>query len=328
VQISLTTAIGDVKYDSDLTTSSTIIDEIEGVGFDATILENKEISPPPSKEANTLNPLLASNNDSKSSGNAPKQLLLKIENVISENNQEYPDDLIEQNRNHIYYCCAKNVMGQSESNNISHLLVNEKRSEIISFLSSQIGVVTVDLDDKDETEMMIKLVIREKEIGPRKIVKLLEELGLQVSVSALGGGLARAARLLRQQENETYKHWRAFIISSIFTLPILFIAMKWIPNDLTKYLEQEILPGLSMHGLYLFILATPVEFWIAYRFHEKAFLTLSSCGKVGIGMDFLVSSGTGAAYFYSVLGLIRGLVSGKGCARDADTEYFETAAVL
>lgn len=81
-------------------------------------------------------------------------------------------------------------------------------------------------------------------------------------------------------------------------------------------------PGLNAYGLLLFLLSTPIEFVVGIRFHIKAFEAIQT---LSLGMDFLVSTGTGAAYMYSLISLISGITTGHP---NTDVEYFETAAVL
>jgi Cu+-exporting ATPase len=85
----------------------------------------------------------------------------------------------------------------------------------------------------------------------------------------------------------------------------------------------ELLPGLAVNGLLLFLLSFPVQFYVGHQFHAKAWKTL----KTGaLGMDFLISTGTLAAYIYSTFGLILGIL--EGVPNTKDVEYFETSAVL
>ena len=84
----------------------------------------------------------------------------------------------------------------------------------------------------------------------------------------------------------------------------------------------EGIPGLNAYGLVLFLLCTPIEFIVGMRFHVKA---LEAVQTRTLGMDFLVSTGTGAAYAYSLISLVTGIITGYP---RPEVEYFETAAVL
>ncbi|HEY1405341.1 MAG TPA: heavy metal translocating P-type ATPase, partial [Spirochaetota bacterium] len=66
-----------------------------------------------------------------------------------------------------------------------------------------------------------------------------------------------------------------------------------------------------------FALATPVQFVIGYRFYRKAYLTMKSLAP---GMDFLVATGTSAAYFYSLYNVF--------ISKNHHALYFEASAIL
>jgi cation transport ATPase len=66
-----------------------------------------------------------------------------------------------------------------------------------------------------------------------------------------------------------------------------------------------------------------VQFYVGHQFHSKAWKTLKTRS---LGMDFLVSTGTLAAYLYSTFGLVTGILC--GVPNMHDVEYFETSAVL
>ncbi len=72
-----------------------------------------------------------------------------------------------------------------------------------------------------------------------------------------------------------------------------------------------------LHNPYLqLVLATPVQFFIGYRFYKNAYAALRTGGS---NMDVLVALGTSAAYFYSIYNM------SIGKTHDL---YFETSATL
>ncbi len=95
------------------------------------------------------------------------------------------------------------------------------------------------------------------------------------------------------------------IIGIILSLPLI-APMLAIPFG-----SHWMLPGWAQ-----FILATPVQFWLGFRFYRGGWKAL----KNGVGnMDLLVALGTSAAYFLSLYVLI---------ARQHAHLYFESAAVV
>lgn len=84
-----------------------------------------------------------------------------------------------------------------------------------------------------------------------------------------------------------------FLISALFTLPL---GLQMIPMMLGSHLE---LPGWLQ-----LLLATPVQFWIGWRFYTGAYKSLRSGSS---NMDVLVALGTSMAYGYSLVILLFGL---------------------
>jgi Cu+-exporting ATPase len=86
--------------------------------------------------------------------------------------------------------------------------------------------------------------------------------------------------------------------------------------------EEIVLLGLfPLRMFLLFLLATPIQFWAGWKFHKGAYKAI----RAGYGnMDVLVSLGTNAAYFYSILALLFPVLTGIHLQGD----YFETAAFL
>jgi Cu+-exporting ATPase len=107
-------------------------------------------------------------------------------------------------------------------------------------------------------------------------------------------------------------------------VPIVVLAMV-LPMTPTgsDWSNVEIIPGLTYCGVVLLVLTTPVEFFVGYRFHKKALMSLRTRT---LGMDFMISTGSLAAYLCSVIGMARGVATGT--TSSMDTSYFDTSAVL
>jgi cation transport ATPase len=69
-----------------------------------------------------------------------------------------------------------------------------------------------------------------------------------------------------------------------------------IPAGSTAITDTKIL-GFPCNQLVKWVLTTPVQFWIGWRFHRGAWKALR---RGGANMDVLVSMGTNASYIYSV----------------------------
>jgi P-type Cu+ transporter len=177
---------------------------------------------------------------------------------------------------------------------------------------------------KDSDSTHFKVTIDEDQVGPRALVNMLmKSFNMQTTVASLGGFMM-AGRMLKIHQREQLKHKCRLLIATAFTVPLLIITMVLpeYPNS-NAWLDTSLMRGLNLYGVLLLVLSSPVQWLVGWSFHAKG---ISSMISGSLGMDFLISSGTTAAYMFSVFGLIQGMVT--GIARDEDVEYFQTAAVL
>jgi len=133
------------------------------------------------------------------------------------------------------------------------------------------------------------------------LIKTVEKAGFKAEIET-EKDLDREKEL-REKEIKSLK--TSFIISAILSLPLfsaMFFHMAGKENILTN-------------GYFQWILATPVQFIIGFRFFRGAFNSLRGGGA---NMDVLVSMGTLAAYFYSIYNLYAGVAE----------YYFEASAVI
>lgn len=134
-----------------------------------------------------------------------------------------------------------------------------------------------------------------------QIIAVIESAGYKAEVEREES--SDREKELREKEVKSLK--RSFIISSILTLP-LFIAMFFHMAGQTNILTN---------GYFQWALATPVQFFIGYRFYNGAYKSLRGGGA---NMDVLIAMGTSAAYFYSVYNVLAGI----------HEYYFEASAVI
>jgi P-type Cu+ transporter len=112
---------------------------------------------------------------------------------------------------------------------------------------------------------------------------------------------------------------RRFWVGALLTLPVLLLAM----GDSIPGLKQIVGAIEPRTSLWIqFALSTPVFFWAGRPFLERAW---SSVVHRSPNMFTLISLGTGAAYFFSVMQL---LVSGAHSEGHSMNAYFEAAAVI
>lgn len=118
-----------------------------------------------------------------------------------------------------------------------------------------------------------------------------------------------AEQLARQREIQQQFHY--LIIGLIFTVPLFLFSMGR---------DFGLIPHAIGHAWWanylMWILATPVQFYVGWQYYIGAFKALRNRSA---NMDVLIALGSSAAYFYSIpiaLGWISGHV------------YFETSAVI
>ena len=150
----------------------------------------------------------------------------------------------------------------------------------------------------------------------------VEDVGYDVlDVSGTEEELVDRERVLREQEMQNEK--RDLIIGIIFTLPLFVLSMT---RDLvhTVLMWENFLPQLFMWNGFdwlLFALATPVQLYVGRSYHRGAFKSVRALAP---NMDLLISLGTNAAYFFSVIVLVAALFGIKIPSH----VYFESAAVI
>lgn len=152
----------------------------------------------------------------------------------------------------------------------------------------------------------------------------IEETGAHIAEDASGAALAEPLdREAQARKRELAVERTNLIVGIAFTVPLFLLAMAhdllhplWMTNPtLTAFFTSPYFYWL------LLLLATPVQFYVGRAYHVGAWKAIK---RFTANMDVLISIGTNAAYFYSVLVLI-GFALGINFG---DHVYFETAAVI
>ncbi len=143
----------------------------------------------------------------------------------------------------------------------------------------------------------------EKEANENDLISAIRNRGYGAVVSE---GKIDAEKRERTQRKEIEDLKRLFLISLTFALPSFIIAM------VLMWLNIEV----PYKDYILFILATPVQFFVGWQFYVGAWAALRN--KTA-NMDSLIAIGTSAAYFFSVFNLFFNPTGGQ---------YFEISAIL
>ncbi|XP_070808277.1 copper-transporting ATPase 1 [Pituophis catenifer annectens] len=154
-------------------------------------------------------------------------------------------------------------------------------------------------------------------IGPRDIIQIIQNLGFNATLVKKDRS---ASHLDHKQEIRQWK--RSFLVSLIFCIPVMGLMIYMMVMDshmsamykssnLTQeeieahhpsmFLEQQILPGLSIMNLLSFLLCVPVQFFGGWHFYIQAYKALK---HKTANMDVLIVLATTIAFVYSFVVLL------------------------
>lgn len=158
-------------------------------------------------------------------------------------------------------------------------------------------------------------------IGIRTLVETVEDIGYDASY--VSGTEAQKA-LGDQRAKEITRYRNDFFVAVLFTFPILLIMMVFGNIEpIESELMSQVFRGVTWMALIVAILATPVQYYSARRFHVDAWKGLKNRM---MGMSFLVSMGSNASYFYGLFSIIRSCVLNESSVSSPD--MFMTASML
>ena len=151
--------------------------------------------------------------------------------------------------------------------------------------------------------------------------RLTDPQTLEEAIFAAGYGVFHAAEGEDQEEaeqaareREYVKLRRSFFVALGFSAVILIGSLPMIFPWLPRFLTDPVL---------LWILATPVQFWIGGRYYRAAWVQLKHRAA---DMNTLIAVGTSAAYFYSAAAVVFPRFFESGGIHPA--VYFDTSAVI
>ncbi|CAI2730735.1 unnamed protein product [Schistosoma spindalis] len=218
---------------------------------------------------------------------------------------------------------------------------------IESTLNKSKGVYSAALDSKTKC---LRIVYNLNEIGPRDLIKQIENLGYQPVLCRPEQNLHESSSLLR---------WRSsFYFSLVFAIPtmmtmIIFMLLwpHYVPESCPVHFREisingqqqqnllnysnitnehtihyfttpMIIPGLSVENMLMFLLATPIQIFGGRYFYIHAYKSLTH----GIAnMDVLIVIATTIAYLYSVVILLIAILNRW---QHSPRTVFETSPML
>ncbi|XP_038556259.1 copper-transporting ATPase 1 [Micropterus salmoides] len=174
-------------------------------------------------------------------------------------------------------------------------------------------------------------------IGPRDIIKLIENLGYEASL------VKRDRSASHLDHSKEIRQWRkSFLVSLFFCVPVMGMMTYMIIMDhqmsvshqhnttvedrnqyhSTMFLERQLLPGLSIMNLLSFLFCVPVQFIGGRYFYIQAYKALIHRSA---NMDVLIVLATTIAFTYSMIVLIVAMVEK---AKVNPITFFDTPPML
>ncbi|XP_055398215.1 copper-transporting ATPase 2 isoform X2 [Bubalus kerabau] len=157
-------------------------------------------------------------------------------------------------------------------------------------------------------------------IGPRDIVKLIEEIGFRASLAQ------RIPNTHHLDHKVEIKQWKnSFLCSLVFGIPVMGLMIYMlIPSQepQSTVLDHNVIPGLSILNLIFFILCTFVQFLGGWYFYVQAYKSLRHRMA---NMDVLIVLATSVAYIYSLVILV---VAVAEKAERSPVTFFDTPPML
>ncbi|KAM5288570.1 copper-transporting ATPase 2 isoform 14-T14 [Ctenodactylus gundi] len=158
-------------------------------------------------------------------------------------------------------------------------------------------------------------------IGPRDIVKIIEEIGFHASPAQ------RRPTAHHLDHKMEIKQWKkSFLCSLVFGIPVMGLMIYMLipskePHE-AMVLDRNIIPGLSILNLIFFVLCTFVQFLGGWYFYVQAYKSLRHRST---NMDVLIVLATSIAYAYSLVILVVAITEK---AEKSPVTFFDTPPML
>ncbi|KAG2288255.1 hypothetical protein Bca52824_047859 [Brassica carinata] len=146
------------------------------------------------------------------------------------------------------------------------------------------GVQSVEIKNGSDK---ISVLYKPDVTGPRNFIRVIE--------STVFG---QSGHIKATKQEEIRQYYKSFLWSLVFTVPVFLTAMvfMYIPG-IKHLLMYKVINMLTIGEIIRWLLATPVQFIIGWRFYVGSYKALR---RGSANMDVLIALGTNAAYFYSL----------------------------
>lgn len=292
IKVALLAEKAEILYDSKVTTAVIIVDEIEGLGYDAKISIERKIGEVSSK----LEYLF------KVSGMSCAGCVSNIEEAFTNS----------IGVSHVKVSLLTNKM---------FVRLNDQRSASVSGGNSDENSKRVIKGPRDVIDFVVslgyqcKLVRSSTATEGSRVNNGASCHSSSASSASVSASFSEADVNIDDQvsntsddamDNSELRSWgRLLIIASVFGLPVVFLHVIGMQIMMIKMALMEpsaICPdSVSVGDALMFFLNTPIQVFVGYRFYRGAILGAMHCN---FGMDFLITLGTTITYMYSLFSVI------------------------
>lgn len=152
--------------------------------------------------------------------------------------------------------------------------------------------------------------------GPRDVMNCINDLGYTADIASDSTDQETLSK------SEVQKWKKLLLTALIFSLPatLIHMVLGYIPA-VHMAMMTTVFNGVTVQMLLMFLLSTPVQFWVGKRYYIAAYKGLQH-GMMG--MDFLVVVGTSASYLYSFFSMMGSVLSKDFHGH----HFFESSAML
>ncbi|RHZ70577.1 hypothetical protein Glove_269g57 [Diversispora epigaea] len=149
--------------------------------------------------------------------------------------------------------------------------------------------------------------------GHRTLMETITNAGFTVQLNQNFLSVNATSKSIRERAEKYEKFLRKrTMLSILFSIPTFIIGMIFMmflkDTSFTKNaLGFQVFPGLNIGTLIMFLIATPVQFYIGYPFYVKSYHSIRYTRTAN--MDTLVALGTSVAYFGSIISVLIGIIN-------------------
>ncbi|CAG8509085.1 6165_t:CDS:2 [Paraglomus brasilianum] len=161
--------------------------------------------------------------------------------------------------------------------------------------------------------------------GPRDLIDAIESVGYEAKLIIAQTNRNLIQERARKQTQLLKKRFLLSLAAAIPTFVISMVIIMWLPDDhpIKMKFRTEIIPGLDVATVILFVIATPVQFYLGAPFYMKAYKSLRYAHVAN--METLVAIGTSVSYFGSIATV---MIAISEKSKNYGGEFFETSVFL